>query len=633
MWTGGDKLRAWRQAVACILIASALPTGGAAPDTAPSAATRPAQAAGTYRQWVADLTDDSMEGRGLGTKGLVRARDYIAHHFQAMGLKPAFAGAFTQPLEIPYGVAAEHQSLAILDPEGRQIIQAKAEQDFSALGFSASGPFGGPAVFVGYGIVDSQRKYDSYRGAGGNCLRGKVAVAFRYEPQDQQGRSRWASRSSSASPWSLSAGLLKKARDAAGHGAAALLVVNPPSQNADPSLRTIRGTGFWGREKIPVLHIRLRLFKRMLARAGRDPELAVRKLQALADSGEASPEPLPGVFLKGRVELKPFRVQAHNVAAVVPGAGKLAEEVIVVGAHYDHLGYRERPSRSGKRVICPGADDNASGVAGVLMLAKRFSERTAGRADKAPARERRTLVFVAFTGEEAGLVGSAYFARHVEQLGLKGARLVAMVNLDMIGRLKPDGLRVWGVGSADRWGEIVARAARQAALAVTARDSAMTGSDHISFYTRKVPVLHVNTGRNRDIHSPRDTPDKINAAGAVRVVEFVEAALEQLWTDPEPPAYAGAALMSRLFGGPRTYLGIQAKESDGCLVTRVLDGAPAAEAGLKGGDVIVAWNGQPVQSVSGLLARLWAAKPGQEVKITFRRDGKLVEATVTLGRR
>jgi Zn-dependent M28 family amino/carboxypeptidase len=333
------------------------------------------------------------------------------------------------------------------------------------------------------------------------------------------------------------------------------------------------------------------------------------------------------------VELKPFRAQVHNVAAVVPGAGKLAEEVVVIGAHYDHLGYRERSSRSGKRVTCPGADDNASGVAGVLMLAKRFSDRAAGRAGRAPPAERRTLVFVAFTGEEAGFCGSGYFARHVEQLGLTGAKVVAMLNLDMIGRLKPGGLRVQGVGSGDRWREIVAAASKQADLPVIARVSALTGSDHVSFYTRKVPVLHVNTGYNRDMHSPRDTPDKINAAGAVRVVEFVEAALEQLWTDPEPPVYAGAGLMPKLFGSARAYLGIQAEESDGCLVTQVLDGTPAAKAGLKAGDVVTAWNGQPVQSLSELLAKLWAAKPGQEVKLTFRRDGKLMEATVKLGRR
>lgn len=611
--------------VAGLALLTAPPAQAGPAATAP-AATRPAQAWQTYQQWVSALADEAMEGRGPGTGGLVKARDYLLGQFKSMGLSPAFGSTFLQPFEMTIGMKCQRQELSIVGSGGDVLAEARPGKDFNALGFSASGAFDGQAVFVGYGIVAPERGYDSYAAAGGESLWGKVAVAFRYEPQDAAGRSRWAK----GAPWTNLAGLSGKARWAAEHGAAALLVVNPPSHAAGETLRTTRETGFTMPERIPAMHVRLALFRRMLRSAGEDPDAALRQLQLRADRGDGGPQALAGVFLRGRVELKRERGVAHNVAAVLPGAGRLADQVVVIGAHYDHLGYGGPGSRFRGRAVHPGADDNASGTAGVLMLAAWFSQRLA--AGSAPA-GRRALVFAAFAGEERGLIGSRHMAGRLGELAVPDARAVAMINLDMIGRLRGDEFHIWGVGSGDRWGEIVDRAAEACPLSVRTGQSALMGSDHLSFYRRGVPVLSVCTGSNPDMHTPRDTAEKINAPGAVGVLGVVDAIVTELWTTPQPPAYKASRWFGRSAGG--AYLGVRADPASvgGCKLLEVRPGTPAGKAGLRPGDVIVAWNGRPVADLQALLAQVQAAEPSEAVKLTVRRGGKDLAITVKLARR
>ncbi|HUS47536.1 MAG TPA: PA domain-containing protein, partial [Phycisphaerae bacterium] len=317
--------------------------------------------ANEFLRLVRDLTDDSMEGRGAGTKGIVKARDYLVDQMKAVGLRSALGESFIQPFEIPLGLTVDKQSLKILESLGKEIYEGKPKEDFAAMGFSPKGRFAGKPVLAGYGITNRAAKYDSYGHTNRNMFKGKVAIAFRFEPQDSRGRSLWA-RGGEDAEWSDSASLVSKAKWAAERGAVALLVVNPPSQDKDAELKSSDYPGYRARVKIPVVHITSAMFRRILGAAGEQSgEQHVRELQKLADRGADRPKTLEEIVLRGEVTVKQSRTTLHNVAAVLEGAGDLAREVVMIGAHYDHLGYGGFGSRWPKRAIHPGADDNASG--------------------------------------------------------------------------------------------------------------------------------------------------------------------------------------------------------------------------------------------------------------------------------
>jgi len=625
----------WR--LALLLLAGATGYAAAPAATAPSAATRPAATrpaaadVAAYRQLVSTLTGPSMEGRGAGTKGIIRARVALARRLKALGLRPAFGRDFIQPLKVSLGVRPVRQQLQILGG-GSKTTTARAGEDFNVLGFSASGSVTGEAVFVGYGLTHAAKNYDNFAGAGRAALAGKVAIAYRYEPQDPKGNSLWRGGSGSGK-WSSAAALVQKARTVAAHGAGALLIVNPPSQNADTALVSTARSSFGRGVKIPVVHVSLSLLKQMLVRAGEDrPDQAVRKLQQLADADKATPTPLRGLRIRVQTKLRRQRVEVHNVAAVLPGTGKLAGEFVVVGAHYDHIGYGEFGSRLRKyrRTVHPGADDNASGAAGVILLAGQLS-----RAVASLPTPRRSVLLVCFAGEERGLLGSRYLVDHLDQLGLKVAQIVAMVNLDMIGRVRHERVYALGTESGRGWEAMVRKAAAGTGLKVRTGGAGYGPSDHSSFYRKKVPVLHVISGGHKDLHMPTDTADKINAEGAVRAVTLVAGVVRQLIGEGGRVAYlppkSGPA-------GGGAYLGIRsdpvpAGEAGGCPVVAVLSDGPAAMAGMQAGDVIVKFAGKPVADLRSLVGRLARHKPGQTVTVTVRRGEETVELKVTLGKR
>jgi len=615
--------RQWRQlplplaAAVLLAVASVLP---AAP------AQTPAQ---HYQALVDKLAAPEMEGRGPGTKGIVLARDLIVGRFRALGLRPAFGGSYTQEFQVPGGVTVEKQELAVLaasKPPG-EAMPLKPGSDFAAMGFSAAGAFEGEAVFVGYSIVDKARKHDSYAAAPAAAMKSKVAVVLRYEPHDANGVSLWTKRRGS---WSRAAGLAYKVNRAARRGAAAVLIVNPPAH--DTGVGAPRRTSFGRKASVPVVHISRETWRKVLRAAGRDSAAAERALRESADAGKGKVTPL-GVTLRGQVALRSVRQAVHNVAGVLPGSGALAEQYVVVGAHYDHLGYGHfgSRSRSSKPTIHPGADDNASGTAGVITLAQRLAGPAAPPPAEGAPVARRSVLFVAFAGEEMGLVGSRHLVGHLSELGIRREQIVAMLNMDMIGRLRNRRLGVWGVDSGDRLREIVAAAAEGSKLTLTLSGPGLGPSDHASFYRAKVPVLCFNTGMHGDLHAPSDTPDKIDAAGAIEVLGLVEGVLAALRAEPEALAYAPPKK-----GARRAYLGI-AFDADfggpGCRINTVMPDSPASRAGLRGGDVIVKWNGKGVRSPADLMVLIRHCSPDAAVKLSVRRGGKDVEATVKLGGR
>lgn len=597
-----------------------------------------------FHEVVSELSSPAMEGRGAGTAGLDRARDYVEEHFRRVGLGPAFRGggegSYLQPFEVRLGGEATRRSLGLRVAEGWRTVE---DDLFSVLGFSAGGGFEGQAVFVGYGIVNEEQKYDSYRGLEEGQMRGKVAVVFRYEPQDERSRSLWAGKGAAAGPWTESASLINKARWAAERGAVAMLVVNPPKQDQG-NLKTTSGSMAPEDAAIPVLHIRTSLFEKLIGLSGREPGEVVRVYQQQADEGAGAAEQWPGVVVRGEVELEKRMGTIANVGGFWKGEGELRDEVLVVGAHYDHLGYGEVGSLAGEGQVHPGADDNASGVAGLILLAEGVARLRDQGAEVGDSRGRRSVLFLAFSGEERGLLGSTYFLKHLDDVGVKLGQVVAMINFDMIGRIQGKKVFVVGTGSGDRWGELISDLDRETRLKIVRNQRPYGGSDHMSFLAREVPAVHFFTGTHRDYHRPSDMADKVNVAGAVELVSVTGVLLERLATDPKRLTFVYDPATS-MYGGDHGYgesggafLGVvpdyTSMDGDrGCVLAGVLPDSPAKAAGLKADDVIVKWNGEEIGNVRGLSLRLRESQPGQEVVMVVLRDGREIEVRVVLSKR
>ncbi|HEX7010944.1 MAG TPA: M28 family peptidase [Phycisphaeraceae bacterium] len=637
--------RAWEPLLRLLLIALGAWLTGCTAGHASSTQAASSDAR-TFQRIVNDLASPRMQGRGVGSEGLDLARDYIADEFKTLGLTPAFLAPdgtprYTQPFQIDLGVRARQQELKLLQPRQTSF---EPNQDFSALGFSAQGSFEGEAVFVGYGIVAPEHGYDNYAHLPPEGLRGRVAIAFRYEPMDADGRSLWAGKDGHTGRWTDAATLANKARWAAQHGAVALLVVNPPRYDAGGPLRSAASTALGDASPIPVLHIRGSTFRAILKAAQRNPAAALQAYQERCDQGQDQPDALEGVVLAGSVQLEHPRAAAHNVAGLIPGSGALRDQLIVIGAHYDHLGYGQIGSLADSPALHPGADDNASGVAGLILIAQHLQQQ---RAASAPNADRRTLLLVTFSGEERGLLGSHYFVEHPGEVATPpGSRIVAMINLDMIGRLRQGELLVMGADTSDRWRPLLdeARSKLKLSLAMRSSGSGLGMSDHTHFYLQDIPVLHLFTGMHPDYHRPSDTADKINATGGAVIARIAAQVAQRLLTDPQPPRFTPVESESdpHAAAGPlhqgEAMLGILPDYAtldgrQGAEVAGVIPGSPAQHAGLQQGDLIIGWAGRPVRNVRDLTQHLADSQPGQRIELRLRRGSQEITLQVTLGQR
>ncbi len=309
---------------------------------------------------------------------------------------------------------------------------------------------------------------------------------------------------------------------------------------------------------------------------------------------------------------------------------KLAEEAVVVGAHYDHLGLGERnslaPSQAGK--VHPGADDNASGTAAMLEIARVMAERR--------SEVKRSVVFLAFSAEELGLLGSNYYTRS-PLWPLE--RTAAMVNLDMVGRIRDNKVYVGGVGTSPAFKELVEQA-NGGNLNISYSESGYGSSDHTSFYVKNIPVIFFFSGLHSDYHKPSDTADRIHGADHARVTDLALRTAQSLATREERPAFVRVNEPRPVSGGGGSGYGAyfgsipdMGEEVNGVKFSDVRDGSPAAKAGLKGGDILVEFAGKPIKNLYDFTFALRAHKPGETVKVAVLRGGQRMEVDVTLARR
>lgn len=588
---------------------------------------------------VGFLAADAQDGRAPGTRGIEASADYIAASFKESGLKPA-AGAegYFQPFTIRGNPAlAGSPTLRFQGPAGAEVVAEKGAFQPLAIGSSAS-LAGVPVVFAGYGISakDESMKldYDDYAGID---VRGKAVLVLRREPQLDDEKSAFAGKMTTTY-----ATFAHKATNAFQHGAAALLIVNDAAglKGAEDQLLRFNAAGVEENSPIPIIALSRATADRLLADSGL-PKLAEAEQAIDADLKPRS-LPLPGWTLDASATIERKGLATKNVVGVLEGAGPHADETIVVGAHYDHLGHGGLASGSLAFLsgdIHNGADDNASGTAMVMELARRLARR--------PDSLDRRIVFIAFSGEEKGLLGSRHYVEHpLYPLD----KTVMMINFDMVGRLNEKGeLTVMGTGSTPGLEALVDAIGTSAGFKVKKVKGASDGfggSDHESFYQKGVPILFPFTGLHADYHRPSDDSERINFAGMARIADFGELLLLDVARRPDRPTFTKAAEPSANPHGASgadpgrvgvgAYLGTvpdYGAEDKGVKLSAVREGSPAEKGGIKGGDVIIGYAGKPIATIYDYTDSLGRSKPGEKVEIVVKRDGKDVTLNVTLGSR
>lgn len=550
-------------------------------------------AAERFRRDVAWLADDQREGRGVGTRGIEHAALWIEERLRGLGLGGGLAnGGFRHVFEVVVGVKAKTTEVTV---DG----QALGADQVAPGSISASGEATGDVVFAGYGIVAPELGIDDYKRV---RAKGKIVVVRRFTPPTAQFEGEKLQRRYGDPRY--------KAFTARERGAKALVIVDAPEPQKDGSVPDeaplpLLGVEPYGDVGIPVVFVR---------RAAGAP--------LLSGSHRATV----------KVALEKEKRPTWNVVAKIPaGAANRHPGAVVIGAHYDHLGRGGAASRApGVDAIHNGADDNASGTAALLEAARLLAAR----------REtlRRDVYVVAFSAEEAGVIGSTLLLRE-PPAGMEPSGLVAMLNLDMVGRLRNNQLSVLGAESAAEWPELVESVCARLGLQCSASGGGYGPSDHTPFYAAGVPVLHFFTGAHDQYHMPTDDTELVNAAGGARVAELVAELAGELAGREAKLTYRSAPTPEpagdvRSYGASLGTVPDYAAAADGkpgVLLAGVRPGGPADLAGLRRGDRILRVGDSEVRTVEDLMFVLRNARPGQTTKIVFERDGRRREVEATFG--
>jgi hypothetical protein len=623
-----------RRAVAGV--AAGLMLAAAATGAEPAGDGPPPDAAGErLAAAVRWLAAPDREGRGPGTAGIEQAADWIAGELAAVsGLQTRVVGEgpfqpFEMTLEATLGAPADNTAELVGPPAAdgsRTTVPLELGRDFTPLAAGGSGSFDLPLVFAGYGITAPRENYDDYAPLG-DVAQGAAVVVLRQEPQKDDPHSVFDGNQASQH-----AALARKVANASEHEAGAVVFCNDADAEGDALMAFTRaGEGSTART-MPVLHLRRSAVDDVVRAAAGAPLADIQR--GIDDRLIPASRPLDGWRIRGRVAIDRRETKTRNVLALLPGAGKPAEpaagvaaidprEVVILGAHYDHLGYGgENSTAPGEKAIHHGADDNASGTAMLLEVARRLAA-----AGPLP----RAVLFIAFSGEERGLLGSGHYAANAV---LPLSDTVAMVNLDMVGRLVDDKVIVHGTGTGTGLEALVDRLVAEHGLTAAKEPGGFGPSDHASFYAKKVPVLHVFTGSHGDYHRPSDTADKINVAGMEKLTALVTAIVRDLATRPDRPAYVEVAAPAFARGGDRPYFGSIpdfGNPGNGYSISGVAKDSPAAKGGLRGGDRIVRVGSSAIANLEDFDSALRKHKGGDTVPVVVVRDGAEVTLDVTLG--
>jgi len=569
------------------------------------------------------LADDDWEGREAGESGSEKAADYIVAEFTRLGLKPAGTdGSYFQPFTSPKGTKVLPTSMLSAMGAKGNTTTFKLGVDFTPVAVSASGKVEGDVAFVGYAISAPQLQGTGYDDFAGLDVKGKIVLALRRAP-------RWQDKKKS--PFATQAVMMKhgtfkaKADAAAAAGALALIVVNDPASTSksDDDLQAPGGstTG-----KIPVLHMTWKAAKRLGTRIGLP---FLRRQRAIDAKLAPRSELVAGARIQLGADLAPDIRKMKNICALIePGgavttggeAGVAALETVVIGAHYDHVGrgrFGSLANANGE--IHNGADDNASGTTALMEIAGWLKSRQ--------AELKRRILILAFSGEELGLLGSKHYVRS-PVVPLKDC--VAMLNLDMVGRLTKNRLFVGGTGTSPVWPEMMERLNKKARFEMTKWPGGKAPSDHASFYEVNLPVLFFFTGLHGDYHRPSDDWNTLEYRGQERIARLAATVAMELATCEERPQFtrcdAGGFAV-----GPYSGLAVE-QRGDGVYIAHVDKKSPGSKAGFRVGDKVLTWGGGGVADTGRWNARLSKTKPGEKVVVEIERKGRKRKVTLKLGK-
>ncbi len=477
-----------------------------------------------YLSHIKFLASPELRGRESGSPELEKAAQYIAAQFRADGLKPLDDKSFEQAFEITTSAKMGTGNRFDFVTAGSDRETLQPMKDFVPFNFSARGKAAAKVVFAGYGITAPEYNYDDYAGVD---VKGKLVVVLAHEPQEYDEKSIFAGK-----VYTDHAQYYSKAANARRHGAAGVILVND-RVNHKTSADELEPFGkTTGPNDAGILFVQVRedVVEGWFRAAGKN--LMQTESGIDADVKPRSFE-LRGIEVRETVDVERAVKTVHNVLGYLPGQ---TDEYVMIGAHYDHLGlgyqFSLAPSLAG--MVHPGADDNASGTAGVLELARHF---TAEYPPGGPSKPKRGMLFMTFAGEELGLLGSGYFANHPE---LPLDKAAVMINMDMIGRVKDGKLFVGGASTGTTLRQDLDALVPRSPLHVDYSDTGAGGygsSDHISFTAKQVPVLFFFSGLHGDYHKPSDTWDKINATGAIEVLELVADMAERIDGQAERPRF------------------------------------------------------------------------------------------------
>ena len=557
---------------------------------------------------VAALTGPGTDGRAVGTPGAATARRYLISELEAAGAEP-LPGAEGLGIPFPFIAGVEDRGSSLRAGGHKRF----GSDQVRAFAFSETGEARGDLFFAGYGISlpeNAGYEYDSYAG---HDLRDQVVVVLRHFPDDVEDEAR--------AILNRHADFRSKASAARDRGAVGMVMITgPESEGAGEFAPDGFDISAPGSQGILAVSIDGTAGDRLFAGSG----ITLSEVQQALDRGEvaAGSFPLTG-FATLTVDLERTRGSGANVVGVLPAAdGSVAPPYVAVGAHYDHLGMGGSGSLNphGPAAVHPGADDNASGTAAVLALARAVSEAPLARP-----------VLIGFwSGEESGLLGSRAFIRNE----VSPSELVAYINLDMVGRLEENRLTVQAMGSSSVWPGIVERANIPGGFDLALSDDPYLPTDSSAFNSENVPTLNLFTGTHSDYHRPSDTADKLNYEGLARIARFTGLVARRVAESDPAPEFVQverSTETSTSRASMRAYTGTipeYATEIEGLLLGGVMAGGPAEEAGLQKGDVIVEFAGTPVLNIYDYMNALEAARIGEPLTVVFLRDGE--RRTVTL---
>ena len=574
-----------------------------------------------YVEHVRFLAAPEMKGRGAGTPELEQAAAYIAGQFRDLGLEPAGGeGSYRQPFVVTTGASMGPRNRFVVRLEGSELT-LEPGQDYVPVSFSSAGFLTGGVVFAGYGVSAPEFEYDDYFHLD---VTDKIVVVLRYEPEQFAEK-----RGADPGAYTHHSHLISKAINARDRGAKALLLVNGELEDEEEDLLLKFGS-VAGPEDAGILlaHAKNEAVDEWLSWEGK----SLAHLQAEIDEGYRPRSfSLPaGLTISLEVDIERKQAKVHNVAGYVSGD---SDEYVIVGAHYDHLGLGDQSSLSPSRIgeVHPGADDNASGTAGLIELARLFAHQQESLS--------RGMLFVAFAGEEIGLLGSSHWVDHPT---LPLDKAIAMINMDMIGRIRKSKVYVGGVGTGSTFESLLETASKHHDLRIDLAQTGYSSSDHTTFVGKRIPVLFFFSGLHADYHKPSDTWEKIKGRDAAGLLEMIAEVAGELQAAAKPPEFVevdsprhgtgrsgGGGGYGPYFGSVPDFGEIES----GVKFADIRPGSPAAKAGLQAGDILIQFGDKTVKNLYDFTYALRGSKVGDVVEVKVLREGQEISARVKLEQR